>query len=127
MQSKPHDGGGLAHSVWSVIVPAADNVNTGGALQFFSTRDLSKDSAELREALRRDDVVLAEDGKPFALVVPVEEDEFEATLALVSRVRMERAVERLRRQARASGASGMAEEEIGAEILAARGERRNRS
>lgn len=65
-------------------------------MRFFSTRDLRNHSGMLRRSLKEDEVVLTANGKPFALVVSVEEDEVEEMTMLLRRVRAQQAVSRMR-------------------------------
>jgi antitoxin (DNA-binding transcriptional repressor) of toxin-antitoxin stability system len=91
-------------------------------MRFFSTKDLRNRPGRFRRSLRDGDVVLTANGKPFALVVGVEEDEVEEMAALLRRARAQQAVSRMRRRAAARG-EGISEEEIEAEIRASRAER----
>ncbi|HEX8276168.1 MAG TPA: hypothetical protein VF615_26250 [Longimicrobiaceae bacterium] len=91
-------------------------------MRFFSTKDLRNRPGRFRRSLRDGDVVLTANGKPFALVVGVEEDEVEEMAALLRRARAQQAVSRMRRRAMARG-EGLSGEEIEAEIHASRAER----
>jgi PHD/YefM family antitoxin component YafN of YafNO toxin-antitoxin module len=93
-------------------------------MKFISTRDLRNEPAKFRESLRDDEVVLTANGKPFALVMEIDESELEETIGALRQARMQRAVSRLRKQAEVAGTNTMSADEIEAEINAARKDRR---
>ncbi|HLL48887.1 MAG TPA: hypothetical protein VK399_19455 [Longimicrobiaceae bacterium] len=92
-------------------------------MRFFSSKDLRNRPGRLRRSLREHDVVLTANGKPFALVVSVEEDEVEEMTALLRRARAQQAVSRMRRQAAGRGERA-SEDEVEAEIRGVRSERK---
>jgi prevent-host-death family protein len=92
-------------------------------MRFFSSKDLRNRPGRLRRSLREHDVVLTANGKPFALVVSVEEDEVEEMAALLRRARAQQAVSRMRRQAAEQG-ERVSEDEVEAEIRGVRSERK---
>jgi prevent-host-death family protein len=92
-------------------------------MRFFSSKELRNRPGRLRRSLREHDVVLTANGKPFALVVSVEEDEVEEMAALLRRARAQQAVSRMRRQAAERG-ERISEEEVEAEIRAVRSDRK---
>ena len=69
-------------------------------------------------------MALTANGKPKALVIGVGEDDFEETMRDLARIRFLRAMSAAQEQAERSGTSRMTDEEIDAEIQAARRERR---
>ena len=93
-------------------------------MKFISTRDLRNEPAKFRESLRDDEVVLTANGKPFALVVEIDESNLEETVNALRQARMQRAVSGLRKQAELAGTDTMTADEIEAEIKAARNDRR---
>jgi len=70
-----------------------------------------------------DEVVITSRGKPVALLVGVDGDDLEETVRLVRRAKAQVAVSRMRKVAAREGSDGMRQEEIEAEIAAARSER----
>ncbi len=74
--------------------------------------------------LDEDDVVLTANGKPFAIIVRVDEGEIERTAAALRRARAQLAISRMRGTAAAEGLSGLSPRGIEAEIRAARAARR---
>ena len=76
--------------------------------------------------LEDDDVVLTSNGRPFAIIVGVDEGDVERTAAALRRARAQLAISRMRRTAAATGLSTIAPEEIEAEIRGARADRARR-
>jgi antitoxin (DNA-binding transcriptional repressor) of toxin-antitoxin stability system len=95
-------------------------------VKFVSSRELRNNPGSVRDVLDQDDVVLTANGKPFALLVRVEEDDLEDTLQRLRRLRAQQAIARMQRSAHDAGADRLSDEEIGREIQAARGERGER-
>jgi prevent-host-death family protein len=93
-------------------------------MRFISTRELRNEPAKLRQSLDDDEVVLTNNGKPFAVVVSVTEDELEDTLSALRTARLQRTITALQRDAAKVGSNLMTEEEIEEEIAAARKQRR---
>ncbi|MGB9792842.1 MAG: type II toxin-antitoxin system Phd/YefM family antitoxin [Thermacetogeniaceae bacterium] len=94
-------------------------------MRFITVRDLRLRGKEIWEALRAgEEAVLTHNGSPVALLIGVQENRLEDTLRLIRRVRAQAAVSRMREHARAVGLNKMSDEDIEAEIQAARCERR---
>lgn len=92
-------------------------------MKFVSSRELRNNPGAVRDVLDQDDVILTANGKPFALLVRVDEDDLEDLLQRIRRLRAQQAISRMQRTARTSGADEMSEAEIEKEIRAARAER----
>jgi hypothetical protein len=92
-------------------------------VKFLTTRELRNTPGALEKALREGEVALTAKGKPIGIVVPVHGDDFDDVTRSIRRARATIAVEHIRERA----AQGPADLDIGAEIAAARGERRARS
>jgi antitoxin (DNA-binding transcriptional repressor) of toxin-antitoxin stability system len=92
-------------------------------VRFVSSRELRNNPGSVRDVLDQDDVVLTANGKPFALLVRVEEDDLEDTLQRLRRIRAQQAIARMQRAAHDAGADHLSDEEIDREIRAARVER----
>ena len=73
-----------------------------------------------------DEVVITSRGKPVALLVGVDGDDLEVTLRFFRRAKAQAAVSRMREAAAREGLTGMARDEIEAEIASARSERATR-
>jgi prevent-host-death family protein len=95
------------------------------SVKFLSTRDLRNRPGYVRELARQDDVVLTANGKPIAILVGVEDDEFEETARAVRQAKAQRALSRMRRQAARRGLDRLSPTSIDAEIRAARSKRRS--
>jgi PHD/YefM family antitoxin component YafN of YafNO toxin-antitoxin module len=94
-------------------------------VKFLSSRDLRNTPGVLWEALdQRATVALTANGKPKALVIGVDEDDFEETLRDLGRIRGLRAMRALQEEAAERGLDRMTEEEIEAIIRETRAERR---
>ncbi len=90
-------------------------------MRFITVRDLRLRGKEIWETLRTgEEAVLTHNGSPVALLIGVREDQLEETLRLIRRVRAQVAVSHMRERARAVGLNKMSNEDIEAEIRAAR-------
>lgn len=92
-------------------------------MKLMSIRELRNHSGRIQQAVREGTVALTSNGKPFALVVGIDED---ADLTEMDRTIVQArgllALRRLQAAAAARGLEGLAPEEIDAEIRAARRE-----
>ena len=94
-------------------------------MKFMSIRDLRNQSGVIQRAVAEDTVALTSNGKPFALVVGLQECEDPVELdGLIRQARAEWALSQIRAAARKNGTDKLTMEEIDAEIRAARAERR---
>ena len=97
-------------------------------MKFLSLRELRNQTAALRkDLLEEKEIVLTANGKPIAILSPVEPETVEETLVAIRRARARTALERIRRKARASGRSEMSMAEIDETIAEVRRQRRSRS
>ncbi len=92
-------------------------------MKFLSTRELRNRPGAIREILKDGDVALTANGKPFAIVVGVEEGDLERTATVIRRARAQVAVSRMRRVAAVAGVGALSQKEIEAEVSAVRAER----
>jgi prevent-host-death family protein len=92
-------------------------------MKFLSVRDLRNRPGRVWKTIRGKEMVLTANGKPVAILVGVAEDELEETLSALRRAKAQTAVSRLRAQAAKKGSGSLTQEEIEAEISAARSER----
>ena len=88
-----------------------------------SIRDLRNEPGKVRETLVREDVVLTSNGRPYALLLGVDEESVGETLRLVDQLRAELALRRMRKAAQASEAAALTAAEIEAEVAEVRRER----
>lgn len=93
-------------------------------MKFLSTRDLRNRPGFVRELAREDDIVLTANGKPIALLLGLEDDDFEETAQAIRQARAQRALSRMRRQAESQGLSQMSLAQINAEVRAVRSKRK---
>lgn len=96
-------------------------------MDFVTVRELREKSGEIWQRVGAgEEFVVTRNGKPFALLVHTEPGEVETVLRAHRAARFGAALSRLQVQARDSGADRLTDEEIQAEIDAARAERRPR-
>jgi prevent-host-death family protein len=94
-------------------------------MKFISIRDLRNQSGLIQRTVSEESVTLTSNGKPFALVVGLNENEDPSEMERVIRqARAQIAISRIRKRARETGVDGLTPEEIEAEIRAAREDRR---
>ena len=94
-------------------------------MRFVTVRDLRLRGREIWKALSTgEEAVLTHNGSPVALLVGVESDRLEETVRLVRLARAQAAVSRMRVRAKESGLDKLSNEDVEAEIRAARRERR---
>ena len=102
-------------------------VNRMGSVNFVSFRELRTSTGKIEGMLADDNkIIVTGNGKPKAIMIQINESNFEETLALLNRVKMEQAIDNIRLAAQQNGASEMTMEEIDEEIAQARKERRKR-
>lgn len=94
-------------------------------MRFINVRELRSQSAGVWQKLDEEgELVLTSNGKPIAVISATSEDRLEESLAAIRQARAVAAVAAMQQESVASGRSGMSEQEINAEIGAARAERR---
>ena len=97
-------------------------------VKFVSYRDLRNRPSAVWEALEESEAVaIVSNGEPRALMLEIEGGDVDAALQLVRRVRAQMALSRLRADVTRRGAGQLTEDDIEAEIAAARAERRRPS
>jgi hypothetical protein len=70
------------------------------------------------------DLIVTSSGRPFALMIAAEGEDIEQLLLALRRAKAQLAVTRMRTHAAAQGLEGLSEDDIEAEIAAARHERK---
>ena len=96
----------------------------GHLVKFLSTRMLRNQPGAVRKLAQEDDLVLTANGKPVAILVAVDEQEFEETAQAIRRARAQMAVSRMRRESARRGLERLSESAIEAEIRAVRSRRK---
>ena len=98
------------------------------ATRFMSLRELRTETGRIKEILSDNGkIIITNKGKPEALMLDVNEQNFEETLSLINQIRLSRAISNIRATAQKSGASDMTMEEINNEIAQYRKEKREKS
>ena len=88
-------------------------------MRFVTIKELRSSTAAIRRDLAADEeIVVTANGRPIALLSPVDGDNLEQELQASRRARARAALDRVRAQARAAGTSGMAMREV-EEVVAA--------
>lgn len=88
-------------------------------MEFLSVRELKNSSKEVWERLAKEEkMVITNNGKPTALMLDIRNSDLEATLRMLERMEALWALEKLRAEAEKRG--WLTDEEINAEIQAAR-------
>jgi len=99
-------------------------VDKVGSVNFVSFRELRTSTGKIEGMLADDNkIIVTGKGKPKALMIQINENNFEETLALMNRIKLEQAIDNIRLTAQQNGASEMTLDEINAEIAEARKER----
>ena len=94
-------------------------------MRFITVRDLRNKPAQIRRSLLKEkDIVLTSNGRPFAIVTLTSEDMLEKNLAMMRRIRSERAVASMQKRSMEIGNDRLSLDEINAEITAVRKRRR---
>jgi len=90
-------------------------------MDFVTVRDLRSKPKSVWETLKeKKEVIVTNNGKPSALMIPINEDDFEDVLSMIRQVSAQRAVSRMQTAAVKAGLNKMSLDEINAEISAAR-------
>ena len=90
-------------------------------MKFISVRDLRSKGRRVWEELENEEqLVVTSNGRPIALITGVNEENFENTLRDLRRARALRAVEEMQRASLKAGRDKITDQEINAEIQAAR-------
>ena len=94
-------------------------------MKFVTVRELRSSTARLRKSLQKDrEIVVTVNGRPFALMTPVEPDTVEEEVLALRRARAQVALSRARAKAKADGLDRMSMDKIDTVIASARRERR---
>jgi antitoxin (DNA-binding transcriptional repressor) of toxin-antitoxin stability system len=91
-------------------------------MEFISVRDFRIRPGEIWEKLKDQDLVITSNGRPIAILSPVEGENIEETFSLLRRLRAQMAVSRIRKETAEAGLDRLSEDEIEAEIRKARDE-----
>ena len=89
-------------------------------MRFLSIREFRASTAQIKGILPSENIVLTSNGKPVALIVGVNESNFESTLEDLRIAKARRTIREIQDRSERSGLSEMSLEEINAEIEATR-------
>lgn len=93
-------------------------------MRYISIRDLRNQSGLIQRTVAEESVTLTSNGRPFALVLGLEESEDPGELErLIRQARFQSAISRVRKRSRETGLDQLSEEEVEEEIRQARAER----
>jgi len=96
-------------------------------MSFVSFRELRTSTAKINDMLTDNGkIVVTSNGKPKAVMIQVNENDFEETLAVLNQIKLTKAINNMRASAERSGVAEMTLEEINAEVALSRKERRER-
>ena len=95
-------------------------------MKFLSTRELLNRPGHVRKLVQKEDLVLTANGKPVALMVGINEDDFEETTLAIRQARALRAVSRMRKHAATLPPEVKSPSAIEAEIRAVRAKRKTK-
>ena len=95
------------------------------SVKFVSLNQFRSNSGKVRGLIRNQDLILTAKGSPIGFVIGVDEDNFEETASLLKKLRAQKAVAKMRRDAKSAGASELSSEEINQEIAAVRNFRKS--
>ncbi len=94
-------------------------------MRFLSARDFRNRPGYVRQLAQKDDLVLTANGKPVAILVGVQGDEFEETARAISRAKAQLALTRMRRHTARRGLERLSPSAIDAEVRAVRSRRKS--
>lgn len=94
-------------------------------MKFITIRDLRSRTAALRKDLKKgDEIVVTANGRPFAIMTPVEPDGVEREISAIRMARAQAALSGIQAKAKADGLDRMTMDEIDTVIKATRRDRR---
>ena len=97
-------------------------------VKFVTIRQLRSSTASIRKDLAADEeIVVTANGRPIALLTPLDPDNLEQELMAARRARAAAALDRTRTQARASGTAGLSMKQVDDAVAAARKQRPGRA
>ncbi len=94
-------------------------------MKFITVRDIRTSPAQIWKQLPEEqEMIITNNGRPIALLTPINDQSLEQTLSAVRRARAMAAVQNMQKTARDSGLDRMTVDEVDEEIRAARRERK---
>ena len=93
-------------------------------MKFVSVRDFRIRPGDIWKQLKIDkDIIITSNGKPIAILNPVEAENLESSIAVLRRARALLALEEIQKESALKGIDKLSEEEIEEEIKSSRSER----
>jgi antitoxin (DNA-binding transcriptional repressor) of toxin-antitoxin stability system len=90
-------------------------------MRFFSVRDMRANTKEIQETMRNDDdAIITKNGKPFAMMIPLNEDDYADTIRILDQIRFKKSLDRIHAASLEAGLDKMSLEDINEEIRQAR-------
>jgi prevent-host-death family protein len=96
-------------------------------MKYASVRDFRINASKVMEEAKTEEIIVTKRGHPFALLVPISEDDVDRIRSAVKAARFHSTLEDLWKESAEKGADKMTMEEINAEIKAYRKEKRPKS
>jgi len=97
-------------------------------VKFVTIRQFRASTASIRKDLAADEeIVVTANGRPIALLTPLDADNLEQELRASRRARATAALDRIRAEARAGGTAGLSMTQVDDLVAAARKQRQRRS
>jgi Phd_YefM. len=98
-----------------------------GTTNFVSFRELRTSTAKINDMLTEDGkIIVTSKGKPKAIMIQVNESDFEETLSILNQIKLTKTISNIRATAQQNGSAEMTMEEIDAEIAQYRKEKHER-
>lgn len=93
-------------------------------MKFVSVRDFRIRPGDIWKQLKIDkDIIITSNGKPIAILNPVEAENLESSISVLRRARALLALEKIQKESASEGTDKLSEEEIENEIKSSRSER----
>jgi len=122
-----HIGINVVHLFSRTVKSSYREVIILGNMSFISLRELRTSTSKINDMLIDDGkIVVTSNGKPKAVMIQVNENDFEETLTVLNQVKLAKAINKIRRTAHSSGVSDMSLAEINEEITQVRKEKHER-
>ena len=96
-------------------------------MKYATVRDFRINASKVMKDAENEEIIVTKRGKPFALLVPVSDENIEKVQKAIKAAKLYTALEDLWEEAKEKGTDKLAMEEIDAEIKAYRKEKRSKS
>jgi antitoxin (DNA-binding transcriptional repressor) of toxin-antitoxin stability system len=97
----------------------------GAVMKFITIRDLRQSTKSLKSMMRKNKrLVLTSNGKPVALITPVDDKTLDEKLSIIDQTELMTALDQVRREAKEKGLDKLSMKEIDSIIAEVRRERR---